>query len=260
MKILKKALHPLYSFLVGIPGAIRRASIHVKVAIVLLVCAAVVGGFIYANRQTDHTFAKDYAAYANIAAQGDNAAYIPGAENNPVRVAIEQALTQILQGQVTDAARLTLSTEGLSLLQQSEAQIGDISSTSAQVDVAIAKMQVDVLNGFAPSAQVAQIIALAKDRESTISDIRAYSYKSDFETEQIFNTIITDKGVLTQAYIVQLNDEIPQVESEFDARSALYTQLQNTAQQIADDYAAVAGLPIPTSGSVTPSSDAGTGN
>ena len=249
MNIFKKILHTLYSFVSAFARTIRDSSIHVRTVALLLVCAIGVGVFLYGNRATDQTFSTDYAIYADIAAQADNAAYVPGAQSNPVRVALDQALTQILEGTISDSERLTLANEGLTLVQQSEDQIGDISSTSAKVDVAIAKMQVDVLNGFAPSAKVAQIIALAKERQSITSDIRAYSYKADFETSQIFTTIVADKGELTDAYITELNAEIPDVETEFDKRSDLYDQLFTTAQQIGDLYASVSGLPPPTTGS-----------
>ena len=222
-------------------------SIHLKVAAFLLACALIAVWAYFATRQTDHTFSDDYVIYAAKAAAADNAAYIPGASDNPVRVALDQVLTQILEGRVTDPERLALATQGLSLLTQSEAQIGDISSSSAKVDAAIAKMQLDELNGFAPSAEVGEIIGLAKDRQSTISDIRAYSYHADFEIEQIFNTVVQDKGVLTDDYIVSLNNEIPAVETEFDHRTALYAELQATAEKIDADYHSLIGAPIPAS-------------
>ena len=138
--------------------------------------------------------------------------------------------------------RLAFATQGLVDLKDSESQIGDISSTTDKVDAEIAKMQVDTLDNVAPSDKARSIIALAKTRSSTISDIRAYSYRTDFEISQIFSTIIADNGVLTNAYIISLNNEIPAVETEFDQRSNLYLELQNTAQQIADTYA---GTPLP---------------
>lgn len=105
------------------------------------------------------------------------------------------------------------------------------------VDAQIAKMQVNTLDNAAPNDRARSIIALAKTRSSIVADIRAYSYRTDFEISEIFNTIIADKGVLTNAYVISLNDEIPAVETEFDQRSNLYLELQSTAQKIADTYA-----------------------
>ena len=239
---MKKILHTIHSFFHWLTAYARRSSVHVRALSIIVFCALIVGAFIYVTQRSDSAFDAEYAVYNDLASQADNAAYIPGAETDPVRVALDQDLTEVLDQSNSAPKRLAFATQGLVDLKDSESQIGDISSTTDKVDAEIAKMQVDTLDNVAPSDKARSIIALAKTRSSTISDIRAYSYRTDFEISQIFSTIIADNGVLTNAYIISLNNEIPAVETEFDQRSNLYLELQNTAQQIADTYA---GTPLP---------------
>jgi hypothetical protein len=214
------------------------------------VCILFGGMFFYSSKQSDTTFEKEYAIYDDLAAQADNAAYIPGAQVNPIRLELDHTLAQVLDQSTSPSNRLSLSTQGLEYLTVSEAQIAAISSTSAKVDAHIAKMQIDSLNTITSSDAARQIIALAKNRSSVISDIRAYSYRADFEIRQIFDRIVTDKGTLTSAYIVELNNEIPAVEAQFNQRSNLYTELQSTSQKIHDIYSTLgvtstAHTPVP---------------
>jgi len=240
---MKKTLHTIYVLFHRTITAARRSSVHVRALSIVIVCGMVVGAFIYMTHRSESAFDVEYAAYTDLASQADNAAYIPGAETNPVRVALDQDLTEVLDQSNSVARRLAFADQGLVDLKDSEAQIDTISSTTDKVDVQVAKMQVNTLDNAAPNDKARSIIVLAKKRSSIISDIRAYSYRTDFEISQIFNTIIADKGALTSSYIISLNNEIPAVGAEFDQRSNLYRELQNTAQQIADTYA---GTPLPT--------------
>jgi hypothetical protein len=234
---MKKLLHLIHSFFRRIFASARRSSVHVHALSIIVICGVIIGAFIFATRQSDKTFDTEYAVYNDLAAQADNSAYIPGAVTNPIRVALDRDLTEVLDQSNAAPKRLAFATQGLADLKYSENQIGDISSTTAKVDAQIAIMQVNNVDNAAPNEKARSIIALAKTRSSIISDIRAYSYRTDFEISQIFSTIITDKGVLTNDYVISLNNEIPTVETEFNQRSNLYTQLQNTAQKIAQTYA-----------------------
>ncbi len=230
----------------AITVSIRSSSVHVRALAIILLCGLLMGAYLFATRESDKTFDTQYAAYAPLASSADNAAYVPGASTNPVRIALDQVLTGVLDQSVTSSKRLELANQGLDILKQSEEQIASISSTTAKVDALVAKMQVDALSGAASSDKTREIITLAKDRSSTISDIRAYSYHTDFEIHQIFDRVVKDHGELTQAYVTELNGEIPTVEAEFDKRSSLYAKLQSTASRIEDVYAGSA-LPPPTS-------------
>ena len=244
---MKKILHTIHSFFRRIFGSVRTSSVHVRVLAIIGFCALCVALYLYANQQSDNTFVTEYAAYDTLAAQADNAAYIPGAQTNPVRVALDQDLTEVLDQSISVPKRLAFADQGLADLKDSESQIDAISSTTEKVDAQVAKMQVNMLDNAAPNDKARSIIALAKQRSSIISDIRAYSYRTDFEISEIFTTIIADKGVLTNDYVVSLNNEIPAVETEFDQRSNLYLELQNTAQQIVNTYS---GTSPPTSAGV----------
>jgi hypothetical protein len=233
---MKKILHTIHSFFRRLAAYVRGSSVHARALSVIIVCALIVGAFMFVTQQSGKAFDAEYAVYDTLAAQADNAAYIPGAQTNPVRVALDQDLTEVLDQTIDAQKRLAFADQGLIDLKDSESQIDDISSTTDEVDAQIAKMQVNTLDNAAPDDRARSIIALAKQRSSIIADIRAYSYRTDFEISQIFNTIIADKGVLTNAYVISLNNEIPAVETEFDQRSNLYLELQNTAQQIADTY------------------------
>jgi hypothetical protein len=251
MNTFNNILLNIFSGLIASFGAvvriIRGSSIHVRVIALLLLIGACTALYIYSTHQSDKTFDIEYAQYAALAAQADNAAYIPGAQGNPVRVELDQTLTQVLDQSTPAAARLKLAGDGLGFLNEAESQIADISSTTAKVDVQVAKMQVDALSAVSSSDKARAILALVKTRSSIISDIRAYSYRTDLEISQIFQHLIDAKGALTSAYIIQLNNEIPAVETEFNKRSNLYTDLQNIAQQIDNTYNGTGG---PASGSV----------
>jgi len=93
-------------------------------------------------------------------------------------------------------------------------------------------MQVDLLKASFSGQTAREIVALAKRRSSMISDIRAYSYRADFEVGQIFDHITGDKGQLTDAYVTELNTDIPEMESKFDKRTNLYTDLQALASDM----------------------------
>jgi hypothetical protein len=100
-------------------------------------------------------------------------------------------------------------------------------------------MQVQALASLASSDQARQIIALAKSRASIISDIRAYSYRTDFDINTIFTRLVADRGALTDQYVLDLNSQIPAVEASFNKRSDLYTELQNTSDSIASIYSSL---------------------
>ena len=230
MNIFKNIL--LISIPGGIVRAVRRTSLNVRVAAFLIFCGLCVAAYIYSTHQSDQTFNLEYAVYANLAGEADNAAFVPGAQTNPVRIALDQDLTRALDQSISAANRLQFATQGLADLKESLSQIDTISSTTAKVDIEIAKMQVAALGDVSSSDRGRQIISLAKQRSSIISDIRAYSYHTDSEIQQIFQHLVDSQGVLANDYVISLNNEIPTVETEFDKRTALYTQLQNTAQQI----------------------------
>jgi hypothetical protein len=210
---------------------------NVQSLIVVVICALSLSVFAYYAQRANSTFADEYAAYASLADTTDNSAFIPGAANNPVRQDLNLVLQQVLGKGTKVPDRLKLSQQGLADLTDSKKQIDAITETADKVDTMIAQMQVDSLNNFASSDRERAVLTLAKQRASIVSDIRAYSYRADFDIGNIFNHIISDKGQLTDAYVIELNNEVPDVEVQFDKRSQLYSQLQGMSQKISDAFA-----------------------
>lgn len=204
-----------------------------KRVIVALIACACLGGIVAAfSMHSSSRFAKEYADYAVLANIQENAANIPGATNNPVREKLNDTLALALADNQPPASRIRYATDGLNILKQSEAQIDAIGDANSKADLLIAQMQVDSLKDFSSGGAAHEIITLAKQRSSIAADIRNLSYRADFEIEKIFNRIIEDKGVLTSAHVAELNDDIPNVESQYNQRLKLYEELQKTRIQI----------------------------
>lgn len=173
-----------------------------------------------------------FTAYERAATEQQDAAFLVGSVDNPVRQELNLILSEVLQKNMTTSARLKRAQDGLVLLKEAELQIDTIGEIGAQVDTAIAQMQVGALGDFASSAIAREVLVLAKQRSAIIADIRGLSYRANFETKKIFDRIIEDGGKMTSAHIVALNDAIPDVEEQFDRRSDLYLELQRTGKQI----------------------------
>lgn len=211
---------------------IRGLSPRARLYIVLSVCAIAAGVLLYMVHLSSAQFARDYELYSFLAKTQQNDAYIPGASDNPVRQQLNQILSDALTKKMSDADRLTLVKGGSTFLNESQKQIDQITVSSEAADAAIAKMQVDTLDAFSISQNAREIIALAKERSSMISDIRAYSYRADFDVQQIFNRIIQDNGKLTDAYVTELNSADPEMASQYDKRTNLYNDLQKLGDDL----------------------------
>lgn len=212
---------------------------HVLPIAVLLIAGAIFGGYHLLSRGAAAAFAELYGQYAAMAERVDNAAYVPGAQNNPVRQQLNAVLQEVLFERTSPERRLLLADIGLQLLEQSREQLDLLSGEKDVVDAQVAKMQVAVLNSPTMSDSAKSLVAYAKERSAIVSDIRAYSFKANFEMQQIFDRIREDSGKLTPAHIAQLNSEVPKVEREFDKRAALYRALEEVSARMEDTYAAI---------------------
>ena len=225
MNSLKKIIHTTYNIL-------RSLSLRARLLIIFCLVLFCVGTFLFFNARATARFADDYAAYAALARAHESAAYVAGAPNNPVRQQLNQVLTDVLGKKMKADARLELATHGLTLVDDTEKQIHAITTAGDEVDIAIARMQINALNSFFSGQDTREVIVLAKKRAAIISDIRAYSYRASFEVKQIFDHIIAEKGALSDAYIIELNTTVPVLEEQFNKRSSLYTELQRTGQEM----------------------------
>jgi len=187
-------------------------------------CAVLaIGGFGFYRYDRASQFSDSYAAYAVLAAAHGNAAFIPTVDDNPLRQELNRVLVEVLAGEISDSRRLELAQRGLLLLDEAEKQIDTIGERGEAAQTAIVVME-DSASGRGRT----DIVALARERISIISDIRGLSYRANFYTAEIFNRVIRDGGKLTAAHTKELNDQTPVVEEQFDLRANLYTELEST--------------------------------
>jgi hypothetical protein len=190
-------------------------------------------------RVSTDRFAQAYRNYAVVANISDIGALVPGAANNPVRLQINDALNRALADKMGDQQRLDLAKKGLNLMQYSKGQIDAITPKLDATDASEKDMasSVDFVTSIFANGLPQKIIALSKERAGAISDIRAYSYRADFETQKIFEHIIGDNGALPSSYVEELNSEIPAAEQDFNSRQNRYYDLQNISDEIDQNFA-----------------------
>jgi hypothetical protein len=209
-----------------------------RVALLLVLCAVPVVAYFFAPSPATE-FRAAYAAYETISTTQDSAAFYPAAPNNQVRRDLNQVLSSILVDNITPSERQDLAQRGLVLLNEAETQIDAMGDTVRQVEGSIERMREST--SFFDTQKVrttrATIVALAEERAVLVSDIRGFSYKANFHTEEIFRRILADKGVLTPAHTALLNSQIPMVEEQFDTRSNLYKSLEERGNAIRSAYA-----------------------
>jgi hypothetical protein len=209
-----------------------------RVSVIAVAVFAVCALLAYHIHTSADNFARAYRDYAVLANTSDLGAIVPGAANNPVRVQINDVLTQVLANKMTDRERLALSEEGVNLLTYSENQIDAISPKLDATDASAKNMaaSTDFITSVFAKGLPEKIIALTKARSGAISDIRAYSYRADFDTKKIFEHIVSEKGALPYSYVQELNSDIPAEEEQFNSRQNRYNDLQNTVSEIKDDF------------------------
>ena len=210
---------------------------YVFIALIVLGAFLIGGAYFYISRNV--AFEDDYAAYTALAEEHTQAAYLPAANNNPLRQELNQTLGQVLAGEMSNSERLALAERGLELLDELEQQIDAIGERGIAVDEAITALEED--GGLLALGGTAELLTLARERSAIIADIRGLSYRANFHTAEIFNRVVDDGGALTAAHVGILNDQVPKVEEQFNKRSNLYDELQTTSQKIDTAFAKMAG-------------------
>jgi len=210
-----------------------------RLSIVVVGIFAALALFAYHIHVSTDKFAQAYRDYAVAANISDLGALVPGAANNPVRMQINDILTQVLANKMSDAQRLALSKQGLNLLTYSKNQIDAMTPKSDASDAAEKKMEdsTDFITSTFSNGLPQKIITLAKERHAAISDIRAYSYRADADTQRIFEHIVNDNGALPDSYIQELNNDEPAEEAQFSDRQNRYYDLQNISGEIQQGFA-----------------------
>ena len=191
-----------------------------------------------------------YETYATAALEEESAAYAPASPNNPVRQELNRNLGTVLGGNTSKTDRLELSKRGLTLIDESNHELDPIQDRGGRVDESIAAMegQIGLLNGVSSRGALGRIVSLAKRRADMVSDIRALTVKANYETEKIFQRIIQEKGNLPPSFVNELNAEIPEVEEQYNKRTALYSELQEISDKIVEEYLALSVLGLPIGG------------
>lgn len=183
-------------------------------------------------------FTRSYSIYKEKAGIQQNAAFIPGAAENPLRDQLNKTLTAVLTPGTTAKDRIGLAHDGLNLIIQSNTEVDAIGDAAREVEVA-ANAMADAANSpgniFRKKAMLG-IVALAKQELYTIQDIRGLSYRANFDTAEVFNRLITDEGALTDAYIRDLNTQLPAAENAFIKRQNSYMDLEKQIYDVSQAY------------------------
>ncbi len=192
-----------------------------------LVCVSAVW---YYSEHTKAQFVLAYTRYSVAASLQQNAAFTPGSKENPLRESLNQSLARILTKETTSKDRLSLAHGGLQLIQHMNKEVDDIGTNAKLVENTVAYMDTaahapgNILRRHA----LLEIVRLAKKQMSTIENIRGLSYRANFEIAQVCSRIIADKGLLTNAYTIELNNKVPEVEAQFNLRQNSYADLETS--------------------------------
>ena len=212
----------------------RKQRLWIVVLLVVILVALLVIGVMYLIMPSKSALLEQFSHYRALSLLEEDTANLPAASNNPVRQDLNTVLSQTLVKKMTNAERLSLAEHGLELLHDSQVQIDAIGDTANSADAELARIEKgsELGNNAGLKSRTARIIELAKKRSSIIADIRGLSYRTDFDIGEIFKHIIAAKGALPDSYMSELNNSIPAVEEQFNKRSNLYIDMQDTSAQI----------------------------
>lgn len=172
---------------------------------------------------------KKYRQFEVAESAYEEAAYKPGAEENPVRQQVNMLLSQVIQAPMSPQERIIKAQEGITRLNDVEEQIDDIKTRGDSVGPLLETLekQSHSPGNVQHRTQIASLITLAKRQAQIIGDIRGLSYRADYYTTEVFERIIDDQGEMTDAHKLYLNGQIPQLEEQFNKRTNLYTELES---------------------------------
>lgn len=179
-------------------------------------------------------FEKKYTHYMEEEALYVAAAIKPGHEANPIRVQVNQLLSEVVQVQMAPEERLEKARQGIAHLNDMENQIDAIKDHADIVQPLLQALDSAANGVLVPGrrAKAKELVAIGKRQIEIISDIRGLSYRADYYTDEVFERIIDDQGEMTDAHTQHLNDLIPQLEEQFDRRTNLYRELQTNSERM----------------------------
>ncbi len=185
-------------------------------------------------------YTRAYGAYATAADRHTEAALIPAVAENPLRLDLNQALSDVLNTSLTPAHRIERAEAGLALLILAEGRIDAIGEVGKDVTDAIADL--DHASGhwglvyLRPTLR--SLTEDARKRFEMVADVRGLSYRANHHTKEIFDRVITDNGTLTPEHASDLDRMLPALEEQFDRRSNLYediAKLESAMHKAYDD-------------------------
>ena len=189
------------------------------------------------------SFERTYAQYFAAETAYEDAAFKPGAEENPVRQQVNYLLGQVLQAEMTPQERIAVAEQGIMHLNDIEEQIDDIKTKGDAVAPLLEDLDASArsFGNLSRKSDLTALVNLGKRQAEIISDIRGLSYRADYYSTEIFERIIDDQGVVTDDHKRFLNDQIPQLEEQYDKRTNLYMELKQNSEAMSRS-AAAAGL------------------
>ncbi len=216
------------------PSRLKRIFRLRNIILVLAVAAVLLGAALYLMRQSVTRFADTYVVYAAAETMYETAAYKPAVESNPVRAQVNQLLAEVLQVTMTQSERLDRANRGNAHLNDIELQIDAIKNEGDLVVPLLERLDESASSilSVRKRTEMQEIVSLGKRRAEIIADIRGLSYRANYYTGEVFERIIDDQGELTEDHVRHLNDLIPQLEEQFDARATLYDELQRTGNRM----------------------------
>ena len=204
-----------------------------------LVCLLVLAWLL--SRSSYRQFVTDYNAYQWVDQELVIDAFEPGAPNNDARNELNRILAGVLTGTLKPAQRVELAQRGKELLVGLELEVDKIGVDKDKVDPTIPLLEADAhaVGNLASRAQMQEIVTLAKKQSAAIGDIRGLSYRANYQIGAILDRVIADGGVLSAVYITQLNSNLPDMEEQFNRRTNLYKDLQDTNDSMDAKYKAL---------------------
>lgn len=161
------------------------------------------------------------------------ATFLPGAQNNPVRNELNRMLGESLSDVLSEGERIERARRGLLLIDELERQVDAIGETKDTLESRLLALESEFTNVPALFSGDRRALRERTERLYVIADdIRGLSYRANYHTSQIFERIIDDGGSLTPAHVMSLNEQIPQVEEQFDQRANLYAELESIESEL----------------------------
>ena len=172
-------------------------------------------------------FIDTYGEYAETAEAVEMLVNVPGTENNTARAELLNLLESILTKEMTPKKRDTLARLAYKNLTILEKEANAAQSAQAKLYEELQKLDTAAKQFHSIDLQkrANEVVRLARKRAELSARITAILSETNEQTHAIITRILAEKGVLTQAHIIEINDTTVEAQSRFDTLENLYTQL-----------------------------------